>query len=245
MARPVLTDLPENANIQGYWKLEEASGNRADETANAYTLTDTNTVTQETGRFGIDKCGDFEADNSECLKATDPTNLQITGDLTVSLCVKAESATAVTALFELRAAGENENQNLLYRLFYDTNGDISTGHEYGAGTDETAQTFTDANLSTGTWYHLLFRRDSTNKKWDLMVNKVDLSQLTYVNAPTGGDAANFIIGSNDDNSQPYDGLIDEVIVWNKRLTDAQADEIYDWMKGTLPKLDDTQGFFLA
>lgn len=224
MATPALANLPQSANVQGFWKLEEAtgSGDRVDSSTNGYDLTASASLTRVTGRFNNDYGVDLEADSTDKLTDVDPTNLQITGDLTISFCMKIEALPGEEQiLIDQRAAGEAEDANILYRLLLDSNGDIKTLHEYSTGSDEAEQIFTDANLSTGTWYHIVFRRDVSANTWDLTVNDGAKTQLTYTNDPTGGTNTDFRITG--------DGVMDEVIIWDSKLTNAQITSLYQKM----------------
>src|SRR5690348_11404000 len=68
-------------SLVGYWKLDEASGSRAD-SAGANTLTDNNTVAGLAGL--ISNAGDFERDNSESLSIADNAALSM-GDIDFTL----------------------------------------------------------------------------------------------------------------------------------------------------------------
>src|SRR4051812_43478016 len=70
-ASPLLT------NLASYWKLEEASGTRADEIG-SQTLTDNNTVTQAVGKLG--NAAQFTAANSESLSHADSATLSLGAD---------------------------------------------------------------------------------------------------------------------------------------------------------------------
>ena len=84
-------NLPQKSNIQGFWKLNELSGTRYDETVNKNNLTDNNTVLYAAGKIG--NAADFELDTSEYLSITDAaqTGLDITGEISITFWIKLES----------------------------------------------------------------------------------------------------------------------------------------------------------
>ena len=84
------------SGLQGYWKLDEASGDRADSSGNANTLTDTNTVlsaAQDYWKTG-ENSADFETSNSEYLTRASAScvGLNITGTYSFCAFIKVESA---------------------------------------------------------------------------------------------------------------------------------------------------------
>lgn len=231
---PSLSQLPQSGNVQGFYKLGEASGTRSDSSTNGYDLTDNNTVTQATGRFNFGNAAQFTAANNEYLNNVDPTNLQILGDLTVSLCIYLDTLPSASNIYIIAEVGKSsggpETDNRSWLLYVDENGDITVGHEYGASGTNEFNTFTSANLTTGTWYHLVFRRDATGNTFDLAINNVSETQASYTNDATGGTAGDLLVGS--DISAPanvFNGRIDELIVWNTRLTDAEVTTVNDLM----------------
>lgn len=70
---PTPTNIPLLTNLVAYWKMDEASGTRADATLRGNDLTDNNTVTSATGI--INNGGIYTSVNSEWLSLADNTDL--------------------------------------------------------------------------------------------------------------------------------------------------------------------------
>jgi len=89
-------------------------------------------------------------------------------------------------------------------------------------------------ISTGVWYHVAVRMDLDKKTSDLRVYRASDGQVfTYSKSwgaltPPGND---FRVGSFNDASSTFDGLVDEVVIFNRLLSNAEIDSI---RTGTFP-----------
>jgi len=105
-------------------------------------------------------------------------------------------------------------------------GDITIGHEYGAGLDQ-FNTF-NTNFGTGKWYHLVATRDASAKEWKLYVNGTQFgSTYSYTNNPTGGTTATLMIGNDLNSGSVFDGIIDNVIIYNRTISPEQVLSNYE------------------
>ena len=85
-----------------------------------------------------------------------------------------------------------------------------------------------ANITTGRWYHLSINVDGPNKTlgvrfWDDTAQSVVLGQHSFTNALTGNSSA-FTVGGP---GSFWDGAIDELIVWNRKLTIAEMELVQE------------------
>ena len=85
-------------------------------------------------------------------------------------------------------------------------------------------------LSTSTWYHCVMTYDGSKSSTGLKVyvdNALN-TQNVISNTLTGSisNSKNFRVGARD-NGQLYDGLVDEVAVFNKELTASEVTELYN------------------
>lgn len=216
MSLPI--NLPQRDHIKGWWELNEEAGVRADSSGNGNTLQDNNTVLFGAGVIG--NAADFELDTSEYLSITDAlqTGLDITGEITICAWVKMESITSTHIVVSKYDGSDNQRA---YSV------DVrSTGLTFilsPNGTNGTSATSIDT-FDLATWYHLTATLNQTT----------DLMQI-YINGLANGDAVSyttdiydntkkFIIGASEYTEVTgfFDGLIDEVIVWNKCLTAAEV-----------------------
>lgn len=224
--------------LAGYWKFDETSGNAADTSGQGSNLTNINTTPYVAGKFAGG--GDFEQSSSQYQYVTDNAALSITGSLTLTAWIKPESTTASTQ-FDIAGKWDGSNESYLLsqygdelRFYYDS---ASTYAETSA-----------ANVQTGVWYNVAAVYDAESKQARIYVNGTELA-LTYTGtfpATIGDDAGRFQIGAEDSSTTAanfYDGIIDDVRVYNRSLQGSEARALYDW--GPTPvahwKLDEGSG----
>lgn len=202
-----------------HWRLDEKSG------ATAYDESDNNNdgalgvgtsaPTWTTGKFnnGLD----FEKDNGQYVYADDSASLSITGSLTLSAWIKPES-NDITAAIAGKFDGTNRSYVLAQvddelRMYIDTVSDY--------------QITTAVDLVNGKWYHVAAVYDAAAQTVTFYVNGVEQAGVVAGSIPAsiGDDAGRFQIGcisSSTTATNFYDGIIDEVKVYNYPLT---ADQI--------------------
>jgi hypothetical protein len=203
-----LSDLFNDANLQGYWRLESDG---TDSSSNGYTLTGT-APTFTTGKFG--NGGDFESGSSQYLSIADAScpNLEISGSRTVSLWFKPESI-SLQVLFA-KVAGTAGMQ-----IFFDTT--YVQFYVDGLTTNEFVN-YTQG-LIAGNWYHIVGRYDSVAGELSIFIN----GNKTTVSASGSSTDSNgvFYIGRNDAGNYA-DGIIDDVAILDRALTDAEVISLY-------------------
>lgn len=221
MALPDTTSLPQNASIVSRWKLDEASGTRAD-SVGSNTLTDNNTVASGTGNNST-TCADFESANSEYLSITDAaqTGLDITTDFSFGLWINPESITGTHRLFMKWTTLGNRS----YHLTLNSDGTIGIG--WRGATGNTTGTST-ATVSTGTWTHVMGRVDLSEAQAYLQFNDSAMETLAMTGSDTtiNNGNATFAVGSNSTGGEYYDGLMEDLVIWNVLLTEAELDDYY-------------------
>ncbi len=231
-------------NLISYWKLDEASGNRAD-SVGSNTLVDTNTVLAGTGK--INNAADFEAANTEYFTLADNASISIGNiDFTFSMWVNMESGGFRTLINKEIASGERE-----FVLWYDTTGAVATNRLFwrvsdGLGAhsgDVVADTI--GALSTGTWYFIVVWHDATADTVNIQVNNgaVDSASYTFGGADTAGA---FWMGNQvAAATRLWDGMIDEVGFWKRTLTATERQNLYNSGNGLAYPLIESTGNFLA
>ena len=211
--------------LLAYWKLEEASGSRAD-SAGSNTLTDNNTVTQGAGKIG--NAAQFTAANIEYLNKTGTTFKFAGVDFTAAAWVNPTS---------LASAGSDSGRGIMRSLSGDTTGDWSMGvvanggirlyHWQSNGNDTTGKRLSVSSGLTplSTWTHLVYRRSSG--VYTLWVNGVSQS-FTVAATLTGWGNVGFEMGRNFPQAvYSWDGLIDEAAIWDRGITDAEIATLYN------------------
>lgn len=224
----ISTYLPQKANIQGFWKLDETSGTRYDETTNDNDLTDNATVLYAAGKIG--NAADFEADNSEYLSIADAaqTGLDITGDISISCWIKPESLVNKWIFAKYDDSGVEKSYWCYITAANKINWQISDGTDVPLISSNNA-------VGTGTWYHIVCTFDASEQDMFVYLD-TDVASNTSAGISAIKDSNQpFYIGKRFDGYY-FDGLIDEVIVWNKCLTATEVLRVY--------KMRTAGGFFL-
>jgi len=231
---PATSLLPQSGNVVSRWLLDEASGTRAD-IVGSRTLTDNNTVAAATpghapANAAYDNGADFEAANSEYLSRADDAGLSITGALTVSFWFKPES----TGFQDVFSKWLNVNGFKGYRMYAFQ---VAGGIGFAVSSNGTAETSVDSStglLSAGVWAFCTFAYEPSTR------------MEVYVNGASVGTNTTSIPASTIDNAQPLtigtfatlgnytDGVMNDVILWNTALTDAEVTRLYQIYTGFTP-----------
>ncbi|MCJ7812041.1 LamG domain-containing protein [bacterium] len=144
------------------------------------------------------------------------TQLQIMGDVTIEAWVYIRSYPTSTFPFAeiVQQTGQDnlEENNELYTLAINGDGEIDCFHENGEGVNNTL--FSKSVVPTGQWIHLATVRDALAQTYQIFINGVLDTMSTYDHNATGGSNTALFIGSNYDGLD-FDGMIDEVRIWNK------------------------------
>jgi hypothetical protein len=222
-----------DAHLQGLWLLEETSGTRYDSSPNdSNDLTDNNTVGYSTDSQEGSNSADFENGQSEYLSIADAsqTGLDITGDLSIVAWIKPESFPVTIHTIVAKYTADTGKRGY---LFYTR--DWGSGEKLSAtlSDDGTTQNIAKGatTLSAGTWYHVAVVYDGTDIRLyvdgSLDSNGAD-NPKTYSGGiyDTGED---FVLGSESDASTNWhwDGLMDEVAVFDRALSASEVSDIYD------------------
>ncbi len=222
-------DFTGDANLQGYWMLEESGGaTRLDGTANDNDLTDHNTVGQSTTH----KQGSYSASfakasshyltrSNASLSANFPGKVGVsTTDFTVGAWVQFNSVNTNMRIMTKGWGGSfalyhQENTNLF-------KAELNDGGRYPGAVSNVGYS------DTGVWHHVAMRvKGSTNKEIALFVDGVKQSRTaTATQTALSTDAGGFAIGGEEYGGDYWDGLIDEAFVFNRALTDTEIGSIY-------------------
>ncbi|KKQ25115.1 MAG: hypothetical protein US39_C0011G0021, partial [Microgenomates group bacterium GW2011_GWC1_37_12b] len=221
--------------LVGYWRMEEAGdATRADSSGNGNTMTETtgDTIDQVTGKFG--NAGDFEnsASEAERLEITDASQsgLDITGPLTLCAWIKPE-----TVAYTNVAGKFADPSDLSYLLHTDSNGSIKFYASYDGTNYYNADSAASA-VTAGNWAHVCGQYDGRFLR-TYVNGSPSGTPVTYTSGIHNG-AASFDIGGAW--GDYFDGVIDEVRVYNRTLTPSEVQSLYNWAPGPVGywKLDE-------
>jgi len=212
-----------NTGLVAYWKMDEASGTRADDQG-SNDLTDNNTVTSNTGKIG--NAGQFTAANSEYLSLADNADLS-TGDIdfTFAMWVYGDTLASGADFRGIISKWEGSNQEYILQNNGVTSRLIwSVGSSGSNRTDLTASSF--GAPSTSTWYFIVCGHDAANDQIFISVNDGTVDTASHSGGVFNGASA-FEIGHHQQGFQYWDGRVDEVGFWKKKLSAAEITELYN------------------
>ena len=220
-----------------YYNFEQTSGNLINQatTANGFAdglgSTGDGTSSGTVGKSNTGKVGSnaWSFDGSSGKTASsNSSDLILTGDVSWVGWIKIDSSTSTGAptIFSVRgAAGNAQVDNALFCGYVSKNTspiDLIVFHEHDAGTNVSPAVNINTNLSTGVWYHFAVTRDVSEKQYSVYIDGSLLSTHTYnTNPNTTATSLDFELGHTDADDY-FDGMLDEVSLWNRVLT---ADEI--------------------
>lgn len=208
-------------NIVSYWKMDEASGNRADSAgSNTLTANGTGGVGAATGK--INDAADFESGDSDYLSITDAaqTGLDILGNFTLSLWIKPESlsGSASPGLITKLTAGTG------YAFVLDWSSTPAWKPTWVRQDSSTTLQGT-SSPSVGNWTFYVITYDGTNMRL-YIDGTLDAGPTAYtIHANSGADFN--IARSVLYTTRLYDGLVDEVGVWSRALTAGEVTSLYN------------------
>lgn len=205
--------------LVSYWPLNETSGTRED-VHGANDLTDNNTVLYGAGI--LNNAADHELDNSEYLEKTSGYSSGLapaSSDYSVSLWIKPETVPGAYNGRGLCGTGVN------WQLWYQHDGVYQfrlQRQTTGGGVSHTV----NYTLSAGTMYHVVIVWDHDDHTLEVYVNAASQGTDTSGSAVaqvTWNDP--FRIGRNE--YAYWDGLIDEVGFWSRKLSSAEVTALYN------------------
>ncbi len=178
----------------------------------------------------------FDSASSDYINAGNPSELQITGALTISSWVKINSTSPTQVCIVSKDDVTNRSYDLWGRIAADG---FPRFVIYSSNTGYSVSGTTD--LKDNQWHHIVavFTPNTSLKIY--VDNVLEATNTTSIPSSIDNDPANFEIGRFGYGTYPMDGLIDEVGIWNTALTDGtggtvnQIAEIYNATSTNLTK----------
>jgi hypothetical protein len=214
--------------LVGYWKLDEGVGTTSADSSGNNTATfgaGSSAPSWAAGKFGIGLS--FGGTDNQNIYVTDTTILEPPTALTLSTWIKLGS-TGTRQIFLGKGDGSADNSTQYWMeltaanqlRFY-----LSTGSS-GTNLIATDKTITDTTY----WHHIAMIWDGSYMRVYL-----DGSQSSIVTPMAGtltNTAKNFAIGKLGEwGSGNFNGLIDEVRVYNRALSPSEITSLYEWAPG--------------
>ena len=88
--------------------------------------------------------------------------------------------------------------------------------------------YSNDTVSVGNWYHIVVTRNGTDGEIRIYINGALDNSATPASPADNSNAGNFIVGNfRDDTSDGFDGVIDEIGVWDRLLTTEEISDLYN------------------
>ena len=206
-------------SLIGYWKLDEASGVRADSSGGGNDLSPQVAFATSTSKAGFNLCPHFVAD-ANYLAASNATFAQMGAsvDYTMAAWIQIEDKTVDRTFISKAGTGPGGTYDE-YVLSYEA----SQLHYTVQGTSASYYHVTAADVGdplANTWYLVIIWHNTTDSTIHIQVNNGTDNSFTLVEPP-GLRPEPFRLGCYGAGlANLWFGLIDEVAVWQGRLLDA-------------------------
>ncbi len=198
----------EVTDLVSHWTFDEGAGDIAYDSAAADKDGSVSGAIWTAGRIGRALSFDGDADNVEVPGFSD----LLGADYSLSFWVKPNQP----ALSEIIVLGEDAT-NHDFEYYMESNGDLSVRADAGSEDDITVNNV----FTEGQWVHICGVGDSTGTK--VYVNGVLADSTAVKKDSTSGYSLN--IGSWDNHSWSFDGIIDDVLVYDRALNEAEINMI--------------------
>ena len=176
---------------------------------------------------GFGQAGSFPGGAGNNITVPDPDGLtndidRSGADLSISVWIKANQWT--TGWQGIIAHGEGSDYRLARRASDDP---VLFSYAGGTGDIQTINNYGSAPAGDGLWHHIVATTGNGGVT-QLYVNGVLEATSTGVPiiAASGGNNNVLCIGCNPDNGREFDGLIDDIAMWDRVLTDEEVTSIY-------------------
>lgn len=207
-------------NLLSYWKLDEASGNRAD-AHGSDTLTDNNTVAAVTGI--INNGADFTAASNESLSHATSKGGAVGLPISYNLWVYINDTSEKGSFLEDGGGTAGGSFGIAIGVGsgnFDTNGNNLIVPFWGID-------WQDTGVAIGTGWHMITVVLGTDGK--IKAYKDGTLVFTGTSVLTAWSTGLRLGNSTNNGSFPryFDGAIDEVGIWSKALTGAEITSLYN------------------
>jgi len=212
-----------SSNLVGYWALNETSGTTAsDSSGSGDAGTVTGTADWVSGKFN----DAFDFDGSSYIDVSRP----VQDDFTMCAWFKTTGVGGGDAHFDLMQILDSEIANTSdgdFGFGVNSSGHLAYGSGGGGTSDETVVQ-SPSTVNDGTWHHGCVTRSATSGDAHLYVDGALVDTGTWVTGSLNGNPTLRIGGFQDglSNGKDFVGLLDDVRVYSRVLTDAEVTALY-------------------
>jgi len=145
-------------------------------------------------------------------------------DFSISCWIKADSHEAYEGF--LAKASDYATQKIQYGFIFDGEADLN----FVTGDQTDVNWCGNVAINNGTWYHIVGVYDAVNSKSHIYVNNNKTSNEA-LSLNVAANACDLYGGCFFNGSGLFDGIIDEVGIWNRALSDAEVSSLYNGGSG--------------
>lgn len=218
-----------DTSLKGYWPFngQDVIGTTAyDRSGTGSNGTLTNGPIRAIGKVGQGLS--FDGSN-DYIGLGNPTNLQLTGSMTVSTWAKIQGTPDASDYIAIsKSDGGNTDYGWMFAAGTVDNGPLQSYFEVAINASSVAQRYLATTLSTNTWYHIVGVYDASAQTINIYLNgtlnngtlngTVPASQR---NATTGAR-----IGARPNGAGVLNGTLDELRVYNRALSASEINGLY-------------------
>lgn len=207
-----------------YWKMDEASGNIEDFVGYADGIVYGDLIQGVSGKIndGIE----FPNSSARVRVPENPAfifsgkSASMGGWIYVGEGVKAENKTMMILSRETTAYELN-----LYSLNgLSAEGVGFTKSDGGSGSESMT---VDYSFNEETWYNVIVTFDNVTKVGRIYVNGVEIGSNTFDSESLGNNGEDLYLGRRGDSQYPFEGKMDEIGMWEKKLISAEIYQLYN------------------
>lgn len=213
------------SGCQAYWKADESSGNMSDSTANANTLVNGSSVPFVAAK--INNGTDLESGSTDYFSIADASQsgLDLTGDFTITAWLNPESISALHVLASKDQGQPNRSYAVGLR-------DIA-GTKYmewllstdGQNANTNNYRVASASITTGSFKFYVWTYTSSSGSCQGYINNTSIGSTTG-SSGIYNSTADFQLGRSE-TANYFDGIADEIGVWNRVLTSGELTTLYN------------------
>ncbi len=224
MAELISTSLYNDANLQEYYKLEDLTGK------NGNTLTNNNSATFVAAKFGNGVSGgSSDADKTLSLANALGWN---GGAYAISCWIKVNTAPGSGTLYNVFEHFEGTNDNSILVEYENSGGTLRlVWHRLRVGIADATGTY-NVDLGTADFHHLVWTYDGSTVKGYLD----NVERASFAASGNGSSVAATKLclmgGRNDNTTNNFLGVIDDVGLFDRNLTSAEVTTLYNPLAGS-------------
>ncbi len=231
-------------DIISYWKMDETSGTTYEDFKNGYDAIGLATFNDTVGK--VDRAVRFAplgtTDQGMSVADMQQYDFGRADGFTISLWFNYQgqhTPATVNQVLAARGIPSMTNNHLFYMIAIDAVNESPPKAYFQIrpnSTDEVKDVYSSTSITPGQWYHLVAvyegKPDPERPIQHIYVNKAHNQRDTYWAANAsfdGGTGKDLEIGfwsPYGTNHYPFNGMMDEVVVYNKALSQSEVDQIY-------------------